>query len=842
MGDSLQSGNDPLDPTANTGTESLACVSCRSRKLKCDRIKPACTRCSKASAECIYPESRRKPTFKRRNVRELEARLAQVEGYLKEVTKSGAVDSEEQVDDTFIHPDPEIHQLGDFEFSSALPNQSAGVTVTPGQSQIPLDMPSDLFDDQTDGMLGGELMDLGLSESLPPFEMMEDLNNIYFNTQHFYIPIVHPGRYLKAFYGGPLMKPPMCLQYSIWALASYLNDKYASFSDIFYQRARQYVEADELKGVGEYFITLFHAQAYIILSTFEAKLMLFTRASMTSAKAVRLVQMMGLDRVDGEKGSIPPSLAPATSWAELEERRRTFWGAYCIDAHASISAGWPSLINCDDIESRLPASEEAFNSGKEEASVFIDEALKGASYSGFSSTIVTCRIFKKILSHVHRSRAKDRPEDLVNGPFWARHRELDNELSGAFMFLPEKFSLPRHYREPPAIHLNLNLHASVICLHHAAVEKAMKHGHPPSVRQASVTRLKTAAEEIVNIIKLTSHQLALFRSPLCALSMYCATTVYIFMAKENPEDGLDSIDTANLELIIQAMEAIARAHEITRSFLQQACLDVERNGLDAVIRLPNLSKYRDSFGGPASNIPLLARNHTIGSHTKISPVLPGRLPLGKPEGRIRPSSLRLPRVHPIAEDVGTTGQALRCFQGILGAATRNNKTQSPTPSTVPPMMESEAGSDTTTGSQPPNKRKRTSPEEANLVQGTGMESISISRSEIVNMSFLATENDGFSHVLGDVGQFDLGTAPNPNIILAHRTSSSTASSSPMNNIINSFGTDTRSGSDETSPEQLSNKPQQIPLWGATDAGFFGQLNDGSNAERNEIWNMMNVGL
>lgn len=98
-----------------------------------------------------------------------------MEGYLKEVTKSGAVDSEEQVDDTFIHPDPEIHQLGDFEFSSALPNQSAGVTVTPGQSQIPLDMPSDLFDDQTDGMLGGELMDLGLSESLPPFEMMEDL-------------------------------------------------------------------------------------------------------------------------------------------------------------------------------------------------------------------------------------------------------------------------------------------------------------------------------------------------------------------------------------------------------------------------------------------------------------------------------------------------------------------------------------------------------------------------------------------------------------------------------------------------------------------------------------------
>src|SRR5687767_14024853 len=60
---------------AQTGTEPLACVSCRARKLKCDRTKPACARCTKVNNECVYPESRRKPTFKRRNVRELEERL-----------------------------------------------------------------------------------------------------------------------------------------------------------------------------------------------------------------------------------------------------------------------------------------------------------------------------------------------------------------------------------------------------------------------------------------------------------------------------------------------------------------------------------------------------------------------------------------------------------------------------------------------------------------------------------------------------------------------------------------------------------------------------------------------
>ena len=68
---------DPLGPDAVDGQElePLACVSCRARKLKCDRTKPACTRCVKVSNECVYPESRRKPTVKRRNVKELESRL-----------------------------------------------------------------------------------------------------------------------------------------------------------------------------------------------------------------------------------------------------------------------------------------------------------------------------------------------------------------------------------------------------------------------------------------------------------------------------------------------------------------------------------------------------------------------------------------------------------------------------------------------------------------------------------------------------------------------------------------------------------------------------------------------
>jgi hypothetical protein len=61
------------------------------------------------------------------------------------------------------------------------------------------------------------------------------------------IPIIHKGRYLQSFYSAPHKRPPMGLQYAIWAMASNCDDKYKSYHDVFLQRARQYMEADEVK-------------------------------------------------------------------------------------------------------------------------------------------------------------------------------------------------------------------------------------------------------------------------------------------------------------------------------------------------------------------------------------------------------------------------------------------------------------------------------------------------------------------------------------------------------------------------------------------------------------------
>ncbi|KAI1417768.1 fungal-specific transcription factor domain-containing protein [Hypoxylon sp. FL1857] len=477
----------------------------------------------------------------------------------------------------------------------------------------------------------GELIDLGgIFESLPPFEMMEELNRVFFERHQHLIPIIHPSRYLQAFYSAPHMKPPMCLQYAIWALAATGHPKYGAYSEVFYRRARQYADSDEMKGYGEHFITVYHAQALCIIATYEAKSTMFTRAAMSVSRAVRLVEMMGLHRLDGAAEEISPTLLPPKDWTELEERRRVFWGVFCIDSHCSISTGWPFLVDASEVTTLLPAPESAFNDGEKVETCSLHDAFQGQPYSSFAGAVLVCHLFNQILKHVHKPKPSDNPDNYEHGEYWQRHRDIDNTLSSAFMYLPQSFRMPENYRDPVAVHTNLNLHASTICLHHSAIETIDTYKLPESAKKVSQDRLRTAAQEIVNIIKLTSHVNVSPRSSLAALSLYCAASVYIYLCKE----AQAPTNAENLDFLITAMEALGRGHPITRAFLRQVVADIERNGIQNIVRLPHLDNLGADFRTQVShNIPLLARSK-ISRHSEVQPPLPGRLPLGNPVGKI----------------------------------------------------------------------------------------------------------------------------------------------------------------------------------------------------------------
>lgn len=161
--------------------------------------------------------------------------------------------------------------------------------------------------------------------------------------------MLHRYRYRTSMSLAPDKRPPVCLRYIMWCHASAITDKYMHHSDIFYRRARKYIEIDEMKGQGEGFVSLAHAQTWSLVAAHEFKMMYFPRAWMSVGRAARMVIMMGLNRVDGVGLDVKQCLPPPRDWTEREERRRTFWMAYCVDRYASIGTGWPMSIDEKDV-------------------------------------------------------------------------------------------------------------------------------------------------------------------------------------------------------------------------------------------------------------------------------------------------------------------------------------------------------------------------------------------------------------------------------------------------------------------------------------------------------------
>lgn len=319
--------------------------------------------------------------------------------------------------------------------------------------------------------------------------------------------MIHKYRYLAAMNLAPNQRPPVCLRYAMWTLACSVTDKYADLKDLFYQRARKYVELDYVKGYGEHMISIAHAQTHILLASYEFKMMYFPRAWMSTGSAVRLAQMMGLHRQDGTALDVKQCLPESRDWTEKEERRRTFWMAFSQDRYASIGTGWPMTVDEKDITSNLPSSEEAFEMSRPEQTPTLAEAMTPAGagkLSSFGAIVLMACLFGRNLNHLHRPD-EDGDDNSMNGEFWRRHRTLDNILLNTSLCLPSNLKLPDGLSSPNVIFSIMCIHTSTICLHQAAIFKADKARMPGSVSSESKIRCINGANEIASIMRMISH-------------------------------------------------------------------------------------------------------------------------------------------------------------------------------------------------------------------------------------------------------------------------------------------------------------------------------------------------
>ena len=490
----------------------IACVLCRKRKLRCDGNKPSCGTCTRLQHDCSYDEVRRKSGPKRGYVKALEARLAQVETLLKTQDDQPAQKSSTAGRDAQMVPEFENIAIGG-ENVNMLGHTERTINQSdrPAQSQYPhavlgsvatgsVNMPGE-------EPFPWEMIGLGLDEPLPNQDVVNELNQAYFSKVHPSVPMIHRPRYYAAMNLAPHMRPPVCLRYAMWCNAAAVTDKYEALQEHFYLRARKYIQQDEMKGHGESMITIAHAQTWVLLASYEFKLMYFPRAWMSAGRGCRLSQMMGLHRLDGNGLDVKQCLPPPKDWTEREERRRTFWMSFCVDRYSSIGTGWPMTIEERDVMTSLPADEESYELSKPAKTMSLNEALdpEGApALSGYAGVILMACLFGRNLTHLHRPGPDDADDDL-NGEFWKRHRSMDNIILNTALALPDPLRLPTGLNDPNIVFLNMCIHTSTICLHQAAIFKADKNRMPARISAESKVRCITAAAEIASIMRQISH-------------------------------------------------------------------------------------------------------------------------------------------------------------------------------------------------------------------------------------------------------------------------------------------------------------------------------------------------
>ncbi|KAI9644866.1 hypothetical protein NHQ30_006893 [Ciborinia camelliae] len=555
----------------------IACIICRKRKLKCDGSKPSCSTCTRLGHSCAYDPVRRKSGPKRGYVKALEERLSkslgirvleseteQVETMLKSLAPittspsqgtsnvSGIGLRTVQAPD-FNVPSPSIGVDGERWRYNSDAQPTLNNMPFPSIPNIGIGMGLD------ENLFTWEMIGLGVEEPLPLQGVVDEL--------------------------APNQRPPVSLRYAMWTLAASISEKYMNAKDHFYQRARKYMEIDALKGFGESMISVSHAQAHILLASYEFKMMYFPRAWMSTGAAIRLCQIL-----DKHGLEVKQCLPPPRDWTEREERRRTFWMAFCEDRYASIGTGWPMTIDEKDIASDLPSSEEAFDMSKPERTQTLTDAMspQGASkLSPFAGIVLMASLFGRNLLHLHRSDPDARDNDL-NGEFWKRHRNMDNILQNTSHSLPFHLKISHGMANPNIVFMNMNIHASTICLHQAAIFKAEKNRLPDSVATESIARAIDAAKKIANIMQLISHMDLSTMNPFISFCLYVAARVFIKYLASIPKD---SQLTDSLTFLLYAMNALKKKNPLTESFLVQLDVDLEIMGMS------NNKRFKDAPWG-----------------------------------------------------------------------------------------------------------------------------------------------------------------------------------------------------------------------------------------------------
>jgi hypothetical protein len=125
----------------------------------------------------------------------------------------------------------------------------------------------------------------------------------------------------------------------MWTLAASFSAQFQQLAQSLYDETRRMLDMLEVKSREVDTTDIEHLQACLLLVIYEYMHSHDRRCWMRAGYAFRLVQLMRLFEIDSSTTGLG-----SFDWVEVEEKRRTFWVAYCVDRFLSIPSRWPITL------------------------------------------------------------------------------------------------------------------------------------------------------------------------------------------------------------------------------------------------------------------------------------------------------------------------------------------------------------------------------------------------------------------------------------------------------------------------------------------------------------------
>ncbi|KAK0665697.1 putative binuclear zinc transcription factor [Cercophora samala] len=585
--DDSEPPTDTAIPTSATSLARLSCTSCRDRKQKCDRNLPVCRRCTGLRHDCVYPNSRKSGQGKRKQVRDLEAKLFQLEDQLRTIRGSTDTDNYKSPQTFRTAVSPNVTYSSPVA-SSADQSWLGEATI---QERRDVQEPQDHQRQQLADWLANseleptELDDVPLSQS-----MVEKLTTLYFKNGYHCSPMIHPSRYLLSLQSD--RQPPLFLQFVIMATGASTDPLHTSLAMSLYRRARKLAEEDEAKEPNAF--TLAHAQCWMLMANFEAQSTLFSRASLSLGKGIRIAQILNLHQLD--RGPHPPSLfqshleLPASGnldWIEMEERRRTWWVIYSADRLVFATSALPSIIDDRMVHTLLPKPEEVFVRGAEdmpqEHTTTLQQALRERKppASRLGARALAAHLFYRA---VELETTESRPEaqgDQNQESYWAQQQDVGSDLLALLVSLPRDLRLPANIGCQDTIFIHVLIHTALMCLHKTAIRKAAEdgaHGTEASfVKAQGRSNLLAAAAQVMAIIRSIKDEdlTEALKNPIQGYATYIASLVFLEDFALTRFDG----SRGNVVFLLELLQRFSQTHPVARMLAGQLSQELKRLGV-----------------------------------------------------------------------------------------------------------------------------------------------------------------------------------------------------------------------------------------------------------------------